>query len=96
MGWAKPHDKTILVDAMIGPTSSTLRSGRSTVTCTPLAGGRPQRIKLAQAGSAALTGSNLVTSDEITTETTDPAVYDDYLEHWKAILTSRNYKIYPY
>ena len=54
------------------------------------------RTKLVQAGSAALTGSNLVVSDEITTETTDPAVFDDYLQHWKAIWRSHEIHIYPY
>jgi hypothetical protein len=53
-------------------------------------------MKVVQAGSASLTGSNLVVSDEITTETTDPNMYEDYLEHWKAILKSREYKRYPY
>lgn len=90
VGWAKPHDKTILVDAMFK--ANTFNKDE----LPPNGGTWPQRIKMTQAGSAALTGSNLVTSDEITTETTDPAVYDDYLEHWKAIWKSRNFRIYPY
>ncbi len=90
VGWAKPHDKTILVEAMMKS------NGLNKEEVPPNGGSWPQRIKLTQAGSAALTGSNLVTSDEITTETTDEAIYEDYLEHWKAISKSRDFKIYPY
>lgn len=88
--WAKPHDKTMLVEANMG-------ANRLNPEEVPPNGGNwPQRIKLVQAGSAALTGSNLVVSDEITTETTDPGVYDDYLEHWRAILSSYEYHNYGY
>ncbi|MDX6276166.1 MAG: hypothetical protein QOJ72_294 [Nocardioidaceae bacterium] len=88
--WAKPHDKTIMVDAV-------LKANRLNPEEVPPNGGTwPQRTKLVQAGSAALTGSNLVVSDEITTETTDPAVFDDYLQHWKAIWKSHEIHIYPY
>lgn len=88
--WAKPHDKTMLVEANMG-------ANRLNPEEVPPNGGNwPQRIKLVQAGSAALTGSNLVVSDEITTETTDPGVYDDYLEHWRAILNSYEYHNFVY
>jgi hypothetical protein len=96
VAYAKPHDKTMLVDAK-------LRSNRlnpeevapdgTTSANWPATG---VRMKVVQAGSASLTGSNLVVSDEITTETTDPTMYEDYLEHWKAILKSHEYKRYPY
>ena len=43
-----------------------------------------------------MTGSNLIVSDEITTETTDPGVYDDYLQHWKAIWKSNEIHSFPY
>lgn len=90
VAWAKPHDKTMLVEAKMG-------ANRLNPEETPPNGGRwPQRITLVQAGSAALTGSNLVVSDEITTETTDPSVYDDYLEHWRAIWKSHEHHDYPY
>ena len=49
-----------------------------------------------QAGSAALTGSNLIVSDEITTETTDPSVYKEYLEHWYAIWRSSLARTWTY
>ena len=105
VGWAKPHDKTILVDAKLksnplnreevvvvdGTTYGRTASG--SVHLWPSSGIREQ---LVLAGSAALTGSNLVVSDEITTETTDASVYDDYLQHWKAIEKSRNFRNYPY
>lgn len=96
VAWAKPHDKTILVEAKL--TRNRLNPEEVAVDGTtynnwPSAG---IRTKLVQAGSAALTGSNLVASDEITTETTDPAVYEDYLQHWKAILNSREIHNYPY
>ncbi|MGA8986434.1 phospholipase D-like domain-containing protein [Aeromicrobium sp.] len=91
--WAKPHDKTILVDAV-------LKANRlNPEEQLPGGGSWPSdgsRTKLVQAGSAALTGSNLVVSDEVTTETTDAGVYDDYLEHWKAILKSREIHNFPY
>ncbi|MEH3034833.1 MAG: phospholipase D-like domain-containing protein [Aeromicrobium erythreum] len=91
--WAKPHDKTILVDAKMKPNAynpaETLPNGQ------PFPSGG-ERIKLVQAGSAALTGSNLVVSDEITTETTNPAIFDQYLEHWKAINRSREFHAYAY
>ncbi len=94
--WAKPHDKTILVDAKM--VRSYLNPRELTLDGYFYPEDRSQaiRTKLVQAGSAALTGSNLIVSDEITTETTDPSVYDDYLEHWKAISKSYNYKNYPY
>ena len=90
VAWAKPHDKTMLVEAKMG-------ANKLNPEETPPRGGSwPQRITLVQAGSAALTGSNLVVSDEITTETTDPSVYEDYLEHWRAIWKSHEHHDYPY
>ncbi|MEV7396184.1 phospholipase D-like domain-containing protein [Aeromicrobium sp. NPDC092404] len=91
--WAKPHDKTILVDAILKPNKLNKDEQLPSGGTWPSAG---SRTKLVQAGSAALTGSNLIASDEVTTETTDAAVYDDYLEHFKAILKSREYRSYPY
>lgn len=96
VAWAKPHDKTILVEAKM--TRNRLNPEEVAVDGTTY-GNWPSsgiRTKMVQAGSAALTGSNLVASDEITTETTDPAVYEDYLQHWKAILSSREIHNYPY
>lgn len=96
VAWAKPHDKTILVDAKL--TRNRLNREEVAITGTTY-GSWPSsgiRTKLVLAGSAALTGSNLVASDEITTETTDPAVYEDYLQHWKAILKSHEIHNYPY
>jgi hypothetical protein len=94
VAWAKPHDKTMLIDAKmrrnpLNPEETT-PDGNSDWPADGL------RIKFVQAGSASLTGSNLVASDEITTETTDPSIYEDYLEHWKAILKSYEYKSYAY
>jgi hypothetical protein len=94
--WAKPHDKTILVDARLkrNPLNKDeIALDGSNYYHWPALGVRTQ---LVQAGSAALTGSNLVMSDEITTEATDPQVYDDYLQHWKAIWTSHEIHNYPY
>jgi hypothetical protein len=93
VAWAKPHDKTIMVDAVLKPNRLNPEEQLPTGGDWPSAG---SRTKLVQAGSAALTGSNLVVSDEVTTETTDPAVYDDYLQHWKAIWKSHEIHIYPY
>lgn len=91
--YAKPHDKTILVDAVLKPNRLNREEQAPTGGPWPAAG---LRTKLVQAGSAALTGSNLIVSDEITTETTDPAVFDDYLQHWKAILRSKEYRNFAY
>ncbi|KQX76038.1 MULTISPECIES: phospholipase D-like domain-containing protein [Aeromicrobium] len=94
VAWAKPHDKTMLVDAKLGPNRLNPEEVAPDGTGNWPAGG--VRMKMVQAGSASLTGSNLVASDEITTETTDPSIYEDYLEHWKAILKSHEYKAYAY
>jgi len=94
VAWAKPHDKTLLVDAKLRRNKLNPEEVSPDGTTNWPAEG--VRTKLVQAGSASLTGSNLVTSDEITTETTDPSIYEDYLEHWKAILKSYEYKAYPY
>jgi len=91
--YAKPHDKTILLEAVLRPNPLNPEERLPTGGVWPSGGAR---VKVVQAGSAALTGSNLIQSDEITTETTDAAVYDDYLQHWKAILNSREFTNYPY
>jgi hypothetical protein len=96
VAYAKPHDKTMLVDAKL---KRNLLNPEEVAPDGTTSGNWPAdgiRMKVVQAGSASLTGSNLVVSDEITTETTDPTMYEDYLEHWKAILKSREYKRYPY
>ncbi len=94
--WAKPHDKTIMVEAKmvrsyLNPEERTL-DGK----LYPTDDADAVPTKLVLAGSAALTGSNLIVSDEITTETTDPGVYDDYLQHWKAIWKSHEIHNFPY
>lgn len=94
VAWAKPHDKTILIDAKM--TRNRLNPEETAPDGTLNWPADGVRMKFVQAGSASLTGSNLVTSDEITTETTDPSIYEDYLEHWKAILKSHEYKAFPY
>lgn len=97
--YAKPHDKTILVDALLR--KNQLNKEEIAVDGTRYSNwgsgsGGVVRTRLVQAGSAALTGSNLIASDEVTTETTDIDVYEQYLDHWKAILESYEYKSYPY
>jgi hypothetical protein len=94
VAWAKPHDKTMLVDAKLRRNVLNPEEAQPDGTTNWPSDG--VRTKLVQAGSASLTGSNLVVSDEITTETTDPSIYEDYLEHWKAILKSHEYKAYAY
>jgi hypothetical protein len=94
VAWAKPHDKTMLIDAKMGRNRLNPEEVAPDGTNNWPADG--VRMKLVQAGSASLTGSNLVASDEITTETTDASIYEDYLEHWKAILKSHEYKAYAY
>ena len=94
--WAKPHDKTIMVEAnmrrgVFNP-EERLPSGEP----WPDNGNEPVALHVVQAGSAALTGSNLVGSDEITTETTDEDVYNAYMKHWDAITRSHEYRAYPY
>ncbi|MCW2830214.1 MAG: hypothetical protein JWP31_906 [Aeromicrobium sp.] len=94
--YAKPHDKTILLEAKLK--RNALNPEEVAVDGTRYADWPYDgiRTKMVQAGSAALTGSNLVVSDEITTETTDASVYEDYLQHFKAILRSYEYRAYPY
>ncbi len=96
VAWAKPHDKTLLVDAKL--TSNALNPEEVAPDGTTAANWPADgiRMKLTQAGSASLTGSNLVASDEITTETSDPTIYEDYLQHWKAILSSHEYNAFAY
>lgn len=91
--YAQIHDKTILVDAKLKPNK--LNPGER----LPNGGGWPKsgkRVKLVLAGSANLTGSNLVASDEITTITTDPDVYDSYVEHWRSVTQTRAYGSFKY
>lgn len=95
-GWAKPHDKTILIEAVMKANPLNSEELQPNGRVFP-AKGVP--LKFVQAGSAALTGSNLIVSDEITTESTDPQVYADYLEHWSAIKDASNgglYRQYAY
>lgn len=91
--YAHPHDKTILVEANMGPNKLNPEELTPEGNVWPAKG---QRTTLVLAGSAALTGSNLVMSDEITTETTDPAIYDQYLDHWKAASSTRPFGIFKY
>ncbi|CAN5137559.1 hypothetical protein BH09ACT10_BH09ACT10_01960 [soil metagenome] len=87
VAWAKPHDKTMLIEARMKPNK---------LNPEEPAPDPNKPVTLVQAGSAALTGSNLVDSDELTTENTDEIVYADYLQHWKAIWKSRDHKNYAY
>lgn len=84
---AKPHDKTMLVEAKLKGNpwnrEELLPNGDNFADYPD-----GTFVRVVQAGSAALTGSNLIVSDEITTETTDPSVYKEYLEHWYAIWRS--------
>ena len=91
--YAHPHDKTILVDAKLKLNKLNPEERTPDGHMWPQSG---HRATLVLAGSAALTGSNLVMSDEVTTETTDPEIYDQYLNHWKAITTTRPYGIFRY
>ncbi len=93
--YAKPHDKTMLVEAKLKANPWNKQE------LTPAGNSfhsYPDGIftRVVQAGSASLTGSNLVVSDEITTETTDPSVYKEYLEHWYAIWKSSGARAWAY
>lgn len=94
--YAKPHDKVILIEARM--MRSALNTYERKPDGSPWAAGAANAIPMTmvQAGSAALTGSNLVSSDEVTTESLDPQVYADYLEHWRALNISREFRNYPY
>ncbi|TXL62900.1 phospholipase D-like domain-containing protein [Aeromicrobium terrae] len=97
--WAKPHDKTMLVEAKfkankLNPEELPPGVDPSVSPATAWSGG--VRLKLVQAGSAALTASNLIASDEITTESTNPELYEQYLEHWRAINVTPKFHPYPY
>lgn len=91
--YAQIHDKAILVDAKLK------RNKMNPEERLPGGGVWPKsgaRVKLVLAGSANLTGSNLVASDEITTITTDPDVYDAYVEHWRSVTQTKSYGVFKY
>jgi hypothetical protein len=93
--YAKPHDKTMLVEAKLKANpwnKEELLPNGENFSKYP----NGTFVRVVQAGSAALTGSNLVVSDEITTETTDPSVYKEYLEHWYAIWRSSIARTWTY
>ena len=95
-GMARPHDKTILVEAKFrrNPLNpEEVAPAGQTWSTWPASG---IQMTMVQAGSAALTGSNLIQSDEVTTESTDPDVFEEYLEHWQALLGSREYSPVSY
>ncbi|GAA3534593.1 hypothetical protein GCM10022234_34290 [Aeromicrobium panaciterrae] len=92
--WAKPHDKVILIEALLKKNPQNPLEVQANGAPWPTSGGA--RATMVQAGSAALTGSNLLASDEVTTESLDPDVYADYVQHWRNIGRSYEYKIYPY
>ncbi|HPU13469.1 MAG TPA: phospholipase D-like domain-containing protein [Aeromicrobium sp.] len=91
--YAQTHDKSILIDAKLKP-NPLIRQERTPDGRVWPTGG--ERVKLVLSGSANLTGSNLVASDELTTVTTDPDVYDSYIEHWRAITMTRAYGNFAY
>jgi len=91
--YAQIHDKTILVDAKLKPNALNPEERLPNGRAWPKSGAR---VKLTLAGSANLTGSNLVASDEITTITTDPDVYDAYVEHWRSVTQTRAYGVFKY
>ncbi len=91
--YAHPHDKTILVEANLKPNKLNPEERTPEGAVWPAAG---HRATLVSAGSAALTGSNLVMSDEVTTETTEPEIYDQYLNHWKSIMFTKAHGVYKY
>lgn len=91
--WAKPHDKTMLVDANLKPNRLNSEERLPEGGTWPSDGAR---AKVVQAGSASLTGSNLVVSDEVTTESTNPDVFEQYLQHWKAINRSYEFRGFSY
>jgi hypothetical protein len=94
--YAKPHDKVILIEGKI--MKSALNTYERKPDGSAWAPGAADAIQgtMVQAGSAALTGSNLVASDEVTTESLDPQVFADYLEHWRGINRSYEFRNYPY
>ncbi|MFS0884599.1 phospholipase D-like domain-containing protein [Aeromicrobium sp. 179-A 4D2 NHS] len=91
--YAQIHDKTILVDAKLKPNALNPEERLPNGRAWPRSG---SRVKLTLSGSANLTGSNLVASDEITTITTDPDVYDSYVEHWRAVTQTKAYGVFKY
>ncbi len=91
--YAQLHDKTILVDAKLKPNRLNPEERLPNGQAWPKSG---SRVKLTLSGSANLTGSNLVASDEITTITTDADVYDSYVEHWRALTQTKAYGVFKY
>lgn len=91
--YAQTHDKVILVDAKLRPNPMLPEERTPDGEVWPAAG---KHVKLVLSGSANLTGSNLVASDELTTITTDPDVYDAYIEHWRALTTTKSYGTWRY
>ncbi|WP_286927886.1 MULTISPECIES: phospholipase D-like domain-containing protein [Aeromicrobium] len=91
--YAQVHDKTILVDAKLKRNRMNPEERLPSGGIWPKSGAR---VKVVLAGSANLTGSNLVASDEITTITTDPDVYDSYVEHWRSVTQTKAYGIFKY
>ena len=92
--YAKPHDKIITIDALMTRNKLNPEELQANGQPYPFTGG--VRTKFVQTGSANMTGSNLVVSDEIFLESTDPQVFADYLQHWKAIWKSHEHKDWAY
>lgn len=92
--YAKPHDKILSIDALM--TKNKLNPEEVQANGQPYPASGAVRTKFVQTGSANMTGSNLVVSDEIFIESTDPQIFADYLQHWKAILKSHEHRDYPY
>lgn len=92
--YAKPHDKIITIDALMTRNKLNPEEAQANGEPYPFSGG--VRTRFVQTGSANMTGSNLVVSDEVFMESTDPQVFDDYRQHWKAISKSYEHKDFPY
>lgn len=92
--YAKPHDKILTIDAIM--TKNRLNPEELQANGQPYPDTGGVRTKFVQTGSSNMTGSNLIVSDEIFMESTDPQIFDDYLQHWKAILKSHEHRDYPY
>lgn len=92
--YAKPHDKILTIDAIMTKNKLNPEERQANGEAYPASGG--VRTRFVQTGSANMTGSNLVVSDEIFIESTDPQIFNDFLQHWKAILKSHEHRDYPY